>query len=471
MNLKSTEDLNILVIEDNIGDFILIKDYIEEQVESPHIINAKSYSEAIEALSDQSANFDVVLLDLTLPDKGGESLITDIISCCPNTPVIILTGYANVEFSLKSLALKATDYLLKDDINSSSLYKSIKYNIERKKTNLQLEESEKRYSDLFQLSPQPMWILDIDSLSFIQVNDSAISQYGYSEAEFLKLQLTDLLYNEYDFSDKINKSKYFINNPNIYKGRFKHKKKSKEIIEVDIYSTLITINNKKCESAIAIDVTDKIMTELKITNAIIKTQEDERYEIGTELHDNVCQILASSKLSLEMLKDHVSDESVIWLNKSKEFINLALEEIRSISHRLAPSFFDFTTIEETFIELLHTFNIDKKYEINFNIDFSKLDGRINVDMQLNLYRILQEQLRNISKYANAQKISIESFIENDEFKIYIIDDGIGFDFLRVKKGIGFANIKRRAELFSGRMDIVSSIGMGCKLIITLPLHP
>ena len=78
---------------------------------------------------------------------------------------------------------------------------------------------------------------------------------------------------------------------------------------------------------------------------------------------------------------------------------------------------------------------------------------------------------NISKYANAQKISIESFIENDEFKIYIIDDGIGFDFLRVKKGIGFANIKRRAELFSGRMDIVSSIGMGCKLIITLPLHP
>ncbi len=471
MNLKSTEDLKILVIEDNIGDFILIKDYIEEQVESPHIINAKSYSEAIEALSNQSINFDVVLLDLTLPDKGGESLITDIISCCPDTPVIILTGYANVEFSLKSLALKATDYLLKDDINSSSLYKSIKYNIERKKTNLQLEESEKRYSDLFQLSPQPMWILDIDSLSFIQVNNSAISQYGYSESEFLKLQLPDILYNEYDFSDKINKDKHFINNPNIYKGRFKHKKKSKEAIEVDIYSTLIIINNKKCESAIAIDVTDKIMTELKITNAIIKTQEDERYEIGTELHDNVCQILASSQLSLEMLKDHISDESVIWLNKSKEFINLALKEIRSISHRLAPSFFDFTTIEDTFKELMDTFNIDKKYEINFNIDFSKLDGRINVDMQLNLYRILQEQLRNISKYANAQKISIESFIENDEFKFYIIDDGIGFDFLRVKKGIGLANIKRRAELFSGRMDIVSSKGMGCKLIITLPLHP
>lgn len=471
MNLKSTEDISILVIEDNIGDFILIKDYIEEQIESPKIINAKSYSEAINFLKEDTSFFDVVLLDLTLPDKGGESLITDIISYCPDTPVIILTGYSNIEFSIKSLALKATDYLLKDDINPSSLYKSIKYNIERKKTNLQLEESEKRYSDLFQLSPQPMWILDIESLSFIQVNDAAISQYGYSETEFLNLRLTDILYNNYDFSDQINKDKHFINNPNIYKGRFKHKRKSKETIEVDIYSTLITINNRKCESAIAIDVTEKIMTELKITKAIIKTQEDERYEIGTELHDNVCQILASSQLSLEMLKDHVPQESAIWLNKSKEFINLALEEIRSISHRLAPSFFDFTTIEETFKELLDSFNIEKKYEINFNVDFSKLDGRINSELQLNLYRILQEQLRNIVKYANAKKIIIDSFIDKNEFKMQIIDDGIGFDFMNVKKGIGLANIRRRAELFSGRMDIESAVGKGCKLIITIPLNP
>lgn len=471
MNLKSTENISILIIEDNIGDFILIKDYIEEQFESSIIINAKSYSEAIHVLNDNSYNFDVVFLDLILPDKEGESLIKDIVSNCPETPVIILTGFANVEFSLKSISLKATDYLLKDDITPSTLFKSIKYNIERKKTNLQLEESEKRYSNLFQLSPQPMWIVDIETLSFIQVNNAAIDHYEYNEIDFLSLKLSDILYNNYDFSDIENKEKHFIYNPNIYKGRFKHKKKSGEIIEVDIYSTLISINNKKCESAIAIDVTDKIMTELKITKAIIKTQEDERYEIGTELHDNVCQILASSQLSLEMLKDHIPEESAIWLNKSKEFINLALEEIRSISHRLAPSFFDFTTIEETFKELLDTFNIDKKYEIKFNIDFSKIQGRINSDIQLNLYRILQEQLRNISKYANAKKITIDSIFEKNEFKLYIIDDGIGFDFLHVKKGIGLANIRRRAELFSGRMDVVSSIGNGCKLIISLPVNP
>ena len=118
---------------------------------------------------------------------------------------------------------------------------------------------------------------------------------------------------------------------------------------------------------------------------------------------------------------------------------------------------------------MENFNTEKKYEVNLNIDFTKLQGVINSEMQLNLYRILQEQLRNISKYANAKKVSVESSIENNNFIMQIIDDGIGFDFLSVKKGIGLANIRRRAELFSGRMDIISSHGKGCKIIITLPL--
>lgn len=469
MHPKSSENIKVLIIEDNHGDFILIRDYIEEQVESPQIYNAKSFSEAIVLLKDKNLHFDVVLLDLTLPDKDGEMLIKEVVSYCPETPVIILTGFANADFSIKSFSLKATDYLLKDDITASTLHKSIKYNIERKKTNLKLEESEKRYSNLFQLSPQPMWIIDIETLSFIQVNKAAISQYEHSEEEFLKLNLADILYNEYDFSNKAEKEKHFISNPNIYKGRFKHKKKSGEVIEVDIYSNLITLNNKYCESAIAIDVTDKIMMELKITKAIIKTQEDERYEMGTELHDNVCQILASSQLSLEMLKESVPAESLIWLNKSKQYINLALGEIRNISHRLAPSFFDFTTIEETFKELLNSYNIENKYNISLNIDFSKIQNKVSSEIQLNLYRILQEQLRNIDKYANAKNISIDTFTANNHFIMEITDDGIGFDFLTVKKGIGLANIRRRAELFSGRMDVVSSHGNGCKVIVSLPL--
>ena len=166
--MTENDAISILVIEDNLGDFLLIKDYIEEQLADAKIFHSKKYEDAVILLNDTSLPLDVILLDLTLPDHTGELLIKDVVDKRPQTPVIVLTGFADLDFSIRSLTLKISDYLLKDDINAASLYKSIKFNIERKKTNLLLEESEKRYSNLFQLSPQPMWIFDVVNFSFLQ---------------------------------------------------------------------------------------------------------------------------------------------------------------------------------------------------------------------------------------------------------------------------------------------------------------
>jgi PAS domain S-box-containing protein len=467
--MTEKEPITVLVIEDNQGDFFLIKEYLEEKIIDVTILHARRYAEAAVILNDPSVLLDVILLDLTLPDKTGELLIKEVIDLKPHVPVIILTGFADLDFSIRSLSLKVSDYLLKDDINATTLLKSIKFNIERKKTSLQLEESEKRYSNLFQLSPQPMWIFDIENYHFLQVNNAAIAHYQYAEAEFLNMKLFDIVVDEYSISEKLSRAKVISFSDNIYKGRFRHRKKNNEIIVVDIYSSLITMNDKKYESVISIDITEKIIYEHKITKAIINTQEEERFEIGTELHDNVCQILASSQLSLEMLKDKIDPNALYWLNKSKEFVNLALEEIRNISHRLAPSFFGETTIEDTFIELLNNFNADNRYSLKMNIDFAKVNKKLSSDIQLNLYRILQEQMRNIVKYANASKIKISLQFEIDKLIFTIEDNGIGFNYLSVKKGIGLANISRRAELFSGTMEIDSSPNQGCKMIIQIPI--
>jgi PAS domain S-box-containing protein len=467
--MTENDAISILVIEDNQGDFLLIKDYIEEQLADAKIFHSKKYEDAAILLNDTSLPLDVILLDLTLPDHTGELLIKDVVDKRPQTPVIVLTGFADLDFSIRSLTLKISDYLLKDDINAASLYKSIKFNIERKKTNLLLEESEKRYSNLFQLSPQPMWIFDVVNFSFLQVNKAAIDHYQYTEAEFLNMKLIDILADVHDDNEVLVKANEISSRDKIYKGRFRHRKKNQEIIEVDIYSSLITINETIYESVIAIDVTEKIKLEHKITKAIITTQEDERYEIGTELHDNVCQILASSQLSLDMLRDNLPPESVQWFNKSKQFINLALEEIRNISHRLAPSFFDETTIEDTFQDLLDNFNTEKKYNIHLDIDFGNVKKKLSSEIQLNLYRILQEQMRNIVKYAHASQINVTLLIDPEKLVFNIEDDGIGFDYQLAKRGIGLANIRRRAELFSGSMEIFSKVNEGCKLVVQIPI--
>lgn len=164
--------LRILVIEDNTGDFVLIDSYFGDNVK-PVLVHAKNFLQASTILSSGDAHFDVILLDLTLPDNSGEKLITDVISLSAGCPVIILTGYSDIKFSIKSLSLGIADYLIKDDINASSIYKSIIYTIERTRSHKDLQQSEKRYSDLFQLSPQPMLLFDAVTLQFLDVNASA----------------------------------------------------------------------------------------------------------------------------------------------------------------------------------------------------------------------------------------------------------------------------------------------------------
>src|SRR5690606_9336288 len=141
--------------------------------------------------------------------------------------------------------------------------------------------------------------------------------------------------------------------------------------------------------------------EHNINKAIIKAQENERLEIGSELHDNICQLLASSKMRISILKEHIPKERMLIYEESKEFIVTALEEIRNLSHRLAPSFFNDKTLEEAFIKLFNSFNFLKKYSIKMRFCENVLQQNLSLDLKLNLYRILQEQLKNIIKYAKA----------------------------------------------------------------------
>ncbi len=312
-----------------------------------------------------------------------------------------------------------------------------------------------------------MWVFDPETYRFVQVNKVTIELYGYSEEEFLNMTLMDIKQKEDIFDAK----ELIKNRPpemGVYKKTIRHHKKSGEVIEVEIYSTPILINEKNFRSVIAIDVTEKTFAEHNIIKAIIKTQEDERYEIGGELHDNVCQFLAASLINLGTLKQSLASSHVDLFNGCRKNIMLASDEIRNLSHRLAPVFFDDSTMEEAFKRLVDTFSISEQLEILLNFDDSLKKNPISLEIQLNLYRILQEQLRNILKYANATVIEVDVIIYKKMLRMKISDNGIGFNMKTVKRGIGLANMKRRSELFSGKFEIDSSPGNGCTLLISIP---
>jgi PAS domain S-box-containing protein len=258
------EKLQILLIEDNPGDVALIEDYLSEYVDISGLIHAKNYKEANIILHSPGVNFDVILLDLSLPDKSGEELIKEVLSLGLTNPTIVLTGNSDLGFGIRSLSMGISDYLLKDDINASSLYKSIIYTIERQRSRAELEESEKRYSDLFHLSPLPMWVYDVENLQIMDVNASAIKHYGFTQDEFLNMTIKDLRPEE-DLEILDDTLQYTSKNDNLFfQGFFRHIKKNGELIQVDIQSNSILFKSKKAKVVLAQDITER----LKYINAI-----------------------------------------------------------------------------------------------------------------------------------------------------------------------------------------------------------
>ena len=343
---------------------------------------------------------------------------------------------------------------------------------ERKELEDSLIASELKFRNFFNLAPIPMWAIDPRTKRFVLVNKAALEHYGFSEDEFLNMTIFEIRSGQNPLSNDylgIKEETLGIAEDKTGKYNINHVKKNGEEIDVEIYTTPVIINDNKCILTIATNVTERNNFENEITKAIIKTQEDERYEIGSELHDNVCQILAAAKMSLGMLKHSLKEDVIPSYNQSCDSILLATNEIRNLSHRLAPAFFDNTRLEEAFESLLKTFNIEDKYNISVHFDQQAKNILIEQELQLNLYRILQEQLRNIIKHSGCTDIEVNVLVYNSRLQMRIADNGVGFKVNQVKRGIGLANMKRRAELFGGKMHINTLPGKGCEVMILIPI--
>ncbi|HMO63275.1 MAG TPA: response regulator [Ferruginibacter sp.] len=462
----SDKPYSILIVEDNPTDFEIINDYLEECFRQFTATHLKTYNKAAEYLGQHANEVDIILLDLSLPDKDGEALVKAMLEKAGDIPVVIFTGNTNINFSIHSISIGVADYLIKDELTPGTLFKSIIYSIERKKINKQLQDSEKKFSDLFFLSPQPMLIFNPITKKIVQSNKAALELYQYNSEDFTGISFYALFdepkYTELDDAE--------TNDSIVYRGRYKHKNSKGEILVVDLYCRPLMHDGMLLNYITIVDLTEKLDAEERITRAIIKTQEEERYEIGTELHDNVCQLLAASQLFAGMLKSHLPREAMPLLHNTLETIDTVNKEIRNLSHQLAPAFFDETSVIEALQRLLNSFSGECGWKTTTYVD-TVIEKRIfKREIQLNLYRILQEQLHNIKKHANASAVNLSLTSSGTTLRMHLQDNGTGFDAEKNNsKGIGLANMKRRAEILEGKFSLFSMPGKGCEIEVVIPI--
>lgn len=198
-----------------------------------------------------------------------------------------------------------------------------------------------------------------------------------------------------------------------------------------------------------------------MTRTIIKAQENERSRWAGELHDNVCQLLSVAKMYLmDMAKFPEHRENL--LPETTQLVTDSINEIRQLSASIQSPVFSKMSLAKAVENLVA--NINRVSSFDFVWKEEGLDeGELENEHKLMIYRIIQEQLNNITKYASATKVSVQLRFEGNLVTLEITDNGKGFDPAEAKSGVGLRNMQSRLLAYHGTMDIHSSPGSGCRI--------
>ncbi len=311
--------LNVLVIEDNPPDFFLFKEIIYgTSLKIEKITNATNLSKAIYDLNDEQ--FDLVFLDLTLPDSAGLDSFLAINDAAGNIPIIVLSGMVDERLALEIVKRGAQDFLIKGNFDYSLLDKSIRYSIERKRNLDIIKQSEHQYKYLFENNPIPMWAYDLESKRFLVVNQAALHHYGYTEDEFLSMTIFDIRpSSDSEVAEKPLQNAAFGNTVT----QATHIKKDGTQIFVEITGHHIIVNNRRARLNLAYDITEqrKAQQENIFHAEILKNITD--IVIVTDLEGNITYWNKGASVNLEYEADEMLHKSIAALQYNKSSLRLA----------------------------------------------------------------------------------------------------------------------------------------------------
>lgn len=203
---------------------------------------------------------------------------------------------------------------------------------------------------------------------------------------------------------------------------------------------------------------------------IEKGKQLEKQRVSMELHDGVMGRLTAVRMNLFPLIMTGNSEKTDQFLAQLDGIQEVEKEIRAISHELNATVFNqnsnfVSVINQLFQEIEQHAHLHFDVQISDDIPWDLM----NTSIKINLYRILQEALQNIAKYAEAKKVILNMFYKENQLHLEIIDDGKGFDTSLKRTGIGLKNMQTRVDFLKGQFSIDSKLGKGVKIILLIPI--
>ncbi|SHO62480.1 sensor histidine kinase [Algoriphagus zhangzhouensis] len=206
--------------------------------------------------------------------------------------------------------------------------------------------------------------------------------------------------------------------------------------------------------------------------SMLEGQEKERSRIARDLHDGLGNLLSTLKVNFGSLQVNFDDQySQKIYGSASQMIDEACTEVRKIAHEMMPQALKKLGLKKALEDLVLKMNSSHEFETEFHVHGKEqiFDDNTNVM----LYRIVQEALNNIVKYAKASEVLIQLTYSEEWIDLTIEDDGVGFDPKKIDpdKGMGLKSIAFRTEFIGGTLDLTSSPGRGTLIAINIPLKP
>ena len=353
----------------------------------------------------------------------------------------------------------------------------------QKLTENELSKSNERYNIMLKATSDLLWEWDINSLEVYRSENGIKSVYGLDDDSLVKTHKQWLArIHEDDKEHVLSQLKEIQNGKNMQifemeyrflngEGTYNHIH-GRGILLTDAEGKPVRMigneqnisERKRLEQEI---LENELEYKKLINQATVDSQEQERSEIGRELHDNINQVLTTTKLYLELA---LSNEDMIkeLVKKSSKNISQLISEIRQLSRSLMDPTIGDLGIVDSINDLVENINLTRKINVNLKIDKS-IENVLDRNQKLTIFRTIQESLNNVIRHAKANSVSITIDRKADRLALQIIDDGIGFLKDSVKKGAGLKNITNRVYLINGTFQIKSKPGEGCQINISFPI--
>ncbi|MEK3799313.1 PAS domain-containing protein [Peribacillus sp. FSL H8-0477] len=258
-----------------------------------------------------------------------------------------------------------------------------------------------------------------------------------------------------------------ISNGQVWKGELRNKAKDGTIYWVD--TTIVPFMNEEGIPyqylAIRYEITERKRVEeelQRMMTRIIDVQEEERKVLSRNLHDGIGQNLYSHLITISRLQAEIDHPLLQQMHD--ETSNL-IKDVREISWELRPSVLDdlglLPAIRSYLVRYAEFYEIDVEFECG-------LLTRLDSNAELTIYRIIQEALTNIRKYAYVDKAKVIMREEANHIRVLIEDNGQGFDHKSNSSGVGIFSMEERAKSAGGLLEIYSAPMKGTKIVLELP---